>query len=585
MLVLAVYLLQNKDCTDSDVFSYQKMGLNMQNYNLLDRFIQALSATENTVGSAQEAFYEIAPAYSITRITLDMNIPETRQSPTGEVRHLSVYEGEISDDTEAEIVWLEESYRTFENGIITAKVYAPISTNWSPEDRQILLSIMKVFLIHIGRCRLVELVQRSVLTQYLTGLPNSGGFLSFATQKMLAGELKKYNSYYFNLRGFGLINRRYGPEETDNIIVRYSRILLEFTSEDELIGHLGGDNFVALIRKEKTEAFLNLLQKTETFGIKDGAKVPITISAVAGVFDIDDSVKNPGQVIGRSSIACSVARSLSNEPFLFVTKEMSTRVYREKQIEDRFEEGLQQKEFKVYYQPKVNTQTGELVGAEALSRWLCKGEYVYPAEFVPVLERNSYSIGLDIYVMEDVCRTLREWIDHGMEPVPISVNFSRSDLTDDQLADQILKIIHKYDIDLDYIQIEVTETATSKEKSLITDFLHKLKGMHIASSIDDFGTGYSSLGILRDLPVNTIKIDKSFIDAEVLTSRDETILKNIIRMAQELDIEVITEGVERKDQIDLLHKVGCDLVQGFYFDKPLEKAEFEDRLKTKKYEV
>ncbi|WP_026498285.1 GGDEF domain-containing phosphodiesterase [Butyrivibrio sp. WCD2001] len=551
----------------------------------LDKFVQILSGTENTMEACGDAFSLIAPALQISRITLDMNIPETRQTPTGEVRHLTVYSGEMLSDEETEIVWLEESQRTFENGMITARVYAPIETNWSPDERQFILSAIRIFLIHIGRFRLVELVQKSALTQYLTGLPNSGGFLAFATRKVISGEITKYNSYYFNLKGFGLINRRFGADETDNIVRRYARALLEFCEEDEVVGHLGGDNFVALIRKERTGDFLNLLQKTTVYGIRDGEQVPVTISAVAGVYDIDDSLKNPGQILGRSSIALSVARSLSNEPFLFVTKEMSTRVYREKQIEDRFEDGLLNNEFKVYYQPKVDTRTHTLIGAEALSRWLCKGEYVYPAEFVPVLERNSFSIGLDIYVIEEVCRTIRKWLDEGLDPVPVSVNFSRSDLTDERLADQILEIINKYDLDLSYIQIEVTETATSKEKGLITHFLTKLNGMNIASSIDDFGTGYSSLGILRDLPVSTIKIDKSFIDNEVLTRRDEIVLKNIIQMAKELDIEVITEGVERPDQIEFLQRVGCDLVQGFFYDRPLTREEFEYRLRNKTYNI
>ena len=557
----------------------------MDKTQILDKFIQLLSDSEDTLRAAGQAFSLIGPSLNISQIILDLNIPETRQTPTGEVRHLTVYLGEMASDEVTEIVWLEESTRTFENGVITAHVYAPIETNWSSDERQLLQSAVKIFLIHMNRYRLIELVQKSSMTQYLTGLPNSGGFIAFATKKMFAGEIKNYNSYYFNLKGFGLINRRFGSEETDNIIRRYARTLLEFCKEDETIGHLGGDNVVALIRKERTGDFLKLLEKTEVFGIRDGERLPVHISAVAGVYDIDDSLKAPGQIIGRSSIACSVARSLANEPFLFVTKEMSTRVYREKQIEDRFEDGLSNNEFKIFYQPKVDTKSHTLVGAEALSRWFCRGEFVYPAEFVPILEKNSYSIGLDIYVMEDVCKTIRHWIDKGIEPVPVSVNFSRSDLAEEHLADQILEITKKYNVDLKYIQIEVTETATQKEKGLIADFLNKLNGMHIASSIDDFGTGYSSLGILRDLPVSTIKIDKSFIDNDTLTKRDEIVLKNIIQMAKELDIEVITEGVERQDQIEFLQNVGCDLVQGFYYDKPLSLEEFEERLKNKNYVV
>ncbi len=557
----------------------------MNDFEALNRFVQLLSNTNAPLEVSQTIFKEVGNMFGISRITIDLNIPATRQTPSGEVDHVTVYSGDMPSDNMAEIVWLEESTRTIENGIITIKVYAPIETNWESDERQYLLSLLRIFLTHVNKYRLQELVQKSAMTQYLTGLPNSGGFISFATRKMITGELKRYNSYYFNLKGFGLINRRFGPEETDNIIIRYTRVLMEFASDDEIIGHLGGDNFVALIYKEKTEAFLNLLQQTEVYGIKDGSKIPVSISAVAGVFDIDDSIKAPGQVIGRASIACSVARATSSAPFLFVTEEMSTRVFREKQIEDSFKEGLSKNEFKVFYQPKVNTRTNTLVGAEALSRWLFKNEFVYPAEFVPILERNSYSIGLDIYVIEDVCKTIREWLDKGLEPVPISVNFSRSDLTDKNLAHQIQAIINKYKLDLKYIQIEVTETATSKEKGLITNFLNDLKGMNIASSIDDFGTGYSSLGILRDLPVSTIKIDKSFIDNDALTDRDEILLRNIIHMADELDIEVITEGVERRDQIEFLQNVGCDIVQGFYYDMPIEKKEFEKRLKDKVYHV
>ena len=549
----------------------------------LDQFINALSKSDNTMEVSQQAFEFVAIPLGVSHITVDLNIPETRQTPQSEVRHVCVYVNELDGETETEIMWLEESHRTFENGLITAKVFAGIDTNWSQEERQLLLSAIRVFLIHIGRYHLVDLVQKSAMTQYLTGLPNSGGYLSIVTQKMIAGELTNYNSYYFNLRGFGLVNRKFGPEETDNILRRYARTLLEFKLDDEIIGHLGGDNFVALIRKERTEDFLELLKKTTLYGIKDGHEIPVSLNAVAGVYNIDDSIKNPGQVISRSSIACSVARSISSESFLFVTKEMSSKVYREKQIEDSFENSLSNNEFQVYYQPKVDTTTNTVVGAEALSRWFCKGEYVYPTEFIPVLERNSYSIGLDIFVIEEVCRTIRSWIDKGLDPVPVSVNFSRSDLTDDHLADQILEKIKKYDLDLSYIQIEVTETATSKDRGLITDFLNKLKGMDIASSIDDFGTGYSSLGILRDLPVNTIKIDKSFIEDENLNKRDEILLRNIIRMANELDIEVITEGVERTDQIELLKNVGCHLVQGFYYDKPMRKEAFEARLADKVY--
>jgi EAL domain-containing protein (putative c-di-GMP-specific phosphodiesterase class I) len=318
--------------------------------------------------------------------------------------------------------------------------------------------------------------------------------------------------------------------------------------------------------------------------VKNGKRDEFNVAAVSGVYAIDESMTSPGQAISRAVMACNYAKNVANKPYVFVNKAMSTRIYRQKQIEDRYEEALANDEFRIYLQPKVDTETMKIVGAESLARWFCNGIVLYPTEFVPILEQEGMVASLDLYVLKKTCEYIRGWLDSGITPVKVSVNFSRRDLSYKNLAKEITSIIDSYNIDRKYIEIEVTETASEDERIMMTNFLSKLKDEKISTAIDDFGTGYSSLSTLRDFPVSVIKIDRSFINNEELNTSDEIVLKNIINMARELGIDVVTEGVERPDQTQLLKSVGCHVVQGFLYDNPMPKKDFEKRLIKGTYE-
>ena len=466
---------------------------------------------------------------------------------------------------------------------ITYNIYLRDSKSWNEEEYKSFAIIMDILIIHVERFLLGKIVQDSALTQYLTGLPNSGGFISHATRLMETKEIMNYDSFYFNLKSYGLISRRYGIAEGDEIMKRYASKLREFCKDDEIIAHFGGDNYTALIKKDRTKKFLKFLEAVPVYGEKNGKKDEFNISAVAGVYAVDESLKEPGQLISRAVMACNYAKNVANKPYVFVNKAMSTRIYRQKQIEDRYEEALLNDEFRIYLQPKVDITTGAIVGAESLARWFCNGVVLYPTEFVPILEQEGMVASLDLYVLRKSCEFIKKWIEKGIEPVQISVNFSRRDLNYKHLAREIVQIIDNSGIDRKLIQIEVTETASEDERLLMTAFLKALKDKGVETAIDDFGTGYSSLSNLRDFPVSMIKIDRSFIDNETANTNDEIVLKNIINMARELGIEVLTEGVERPDQIELLKTVGCRYVQGFLFDNPMPDVEFEKRLIKKVY--
>ena len=230
-----------------------------------------------------------------------------------------------------------------------------------------------------------------------------------------------------------------------------------------------------------------------------------------------------------------------------------------------------------------------LCGCEALSRWYAQ-RLITPAEFIPILEQEGTIKNLDFYVLETVCRNIREWIDKGIEPVLISTNFSKLHLSDDHFEEHIISTLKKYDVPSKYLELELTELSDYQYFERLVSFVNKMKDEGFKISIDDFGTGYSSMSLVRNLNPDVIKLDKSLIDNvaagdDKKARTDRIISRSIIKMAQELGIKVIAEGVETKEQAEFLLKNDCFMAQGWLFDKALDHDEFEKRLVTRKYEI
>lgn len=539
-----------------------------------ENFIRILSEEDVTPDIAPSALADVAKEYGLRSIVAVVSAGKNSKE-AGQPDTVIPLFGPVPDNESPSYLFKN---KTAGDRVITYNVYLQKDRSLKDDEYGSFAIIMKVLTFHMERFILTNVVRKSALTQYLTGLPNSGGFIAFINSMYEAGKIMEYDSFYFNLKSFGLFSRRYGISEGDELMKRYANALKGFCNDDEIVAHLGGDNFTALIKKERTKDFLKFLSAVPVYAIKNEKREDFTISAVAGVYAIDESMNNPGQVISRAAMACSYAKNVANKPYVFVNKAMSTKIYRQKQIEDRYEEALANDEFRIYLQPKVDITTGKIVGAESLARWFCQGIVLYPTEFVPILEQEGMVASLDLYVLKKTCEYIREWIDRGITPVQVSVNFSRRDLGYKNLAKEIIEIIDNYKIDRKYIEIEVTETSSEDERVLMTGFLSKLREMDVATAIDDFGTGYSSLSTLRDFPVSVIKIDRSFISSENINPNDEIVLRNIVSMAKQLGIDVITEGVERPDQTELLKNVGCNVAQGFLYDNPMPKDDFEKRL-------
>ena len=426
-------------------------------------------------------------------------------------------------------------------------------------------------------------VQKAAETDIMTGLPNAAGFRTFVNRIRAAGALTSYNAFYINLKSFGLINKKYGKQEADNIIVRFAELLSSYTGDNECAGRMSGDAFILMVQKEKTDSVLKLTSGVNIRATVDGQEEMTTLQAVAGCLDIDDDEIDSEGILGRCSTALNVARYEKHVPYLFSTPEMHSKAIRQKQILSVFADSLEKGEFRPFYQPKVNTKTKTLAGAEALVRWVRDGMTIAPGEFIPVLETGDSICVLDFHIFEQVCRDIRQWIDAGIEPVRISTNFSRRNLADPEFSEKIKRILTAYDVPKCYIEVEVTETISEEENDRLSKFILDMHESEIVMAIDDFGTGYSSLNLLRDLSADVLKLDKSFIDGHTDTRRDSVVVSNVAKMADELDMSVITEGVEKWEQVEFLKSVNINMVQGYLFDKPLPKEAFEQRLKNKVY--
>lgn len=416
----------------------------------------------------------------------------------------------------------------------------------------------------------------------VTRLYNGYGFVLKIEEKIAKNEISKYNAFYIDIARMGLVNRKYGNLAGNEIILNYSKILKSSLEEGEVLGRLGGNFFVALVRKDNTDKFLDLLAGTDVpFRNAEGEK-SIKVSSVVGAYEIPDGKLDGDQIMANISMAVSIAKNVKKKPVVFLTKEIMQEFTEDRQLQQMLPMYMKNGEFKAYYQPKVNQHTNTLCGAEALSRWEHEGEVLSPFRFIPLMEQNDFICKFDMYMLECVCADLKKWIDEGLTPPVISVNFSRRNLGNTNLADDIYNIVKKYNIPPSLIQIEVTETVDEYPLSTLRDVVIELEKRGMTTAIDDFGTGSSSIKLLMEVPFDVLKIDKSFIDS--ITNKNRTFISYIIGMAQTMGAKVITEGVETHEQLEVLAELGCYEVQGYYFDKPLSRDVFEERLKNPKYE-
>lgn len=453
--------------------------------------------------------------------------------------------------------------------------------DWSDEEFQQIEAFEKLIYMFCDRSYASTIAKDlSMLDNDLMVYPLTF-FLATVKNLIRQGRIGEFGGVYFNLRHFSSINDRFGRDCATNIMRLFIHGIQEKILYEECICRVGGDNFVVLFKKDNLNIIKNYLSGMPiTFNDVDET---VTVTTTAGYYMIPEATESATDVMDRISTAYQLAKSVYKRPFLFYDDEIMQHQTHVKEIEMMFPSAIENEEFKVFYQPKTQLNNYQLAGAEALCRWFRNGKVISPGEFIPVLEGSKAICTLDFYMLDHVCRDIRRWLDEGREAVKVSVNLSRLHLGDEDLLESILRIIDKYKVPHHFIEIELTETTTDVDYKELKKIVYGLREQDISTSVDDFGVGYSSLNLIREMPWNVLKIDKSFLPTQEEEDNDPSkvkMLRHIITMSQDLGLECIVEGVETAEQVKLLKDCKCYLAQGFYFDRPLPVKEFEQKLES-----
>lgn len=392
----------------------------------------------------------------------------------------------------------------------------------------------------------------------------------------------QYALIYTNIEKFKVLNEQFGKNSCDDILRSIDYGITLGLEKDECMGRLFADNFCILVKYTNEDELVKRLDKWHKASIdyiesKGANWLPLIIEF--GVFVIgNDTIPIPNMV-DRAKLALteSTHEIMGKVRYAIYDEQVRSLLFREKKLEDMMEESLKNNEFQVYLQPKYCTQTETIGGAEALVRWISKTEgMMFPDEFIPLFEKNGFIIQLDFWVFEEVCKHVRKWIDMGLEPVKISVNCSRIHLKNANFIERYRLIAGKYNIPHQVIEIELTENTVFGDVEFLSKIIDAIHEAGFGCSMDDFGSGYSSLNLIKDIPVDTLKLDKIFFrSGSKDIERTESVVGSIITMSKALNMETVAEGVEEQIQVDMLKRLNCDYLQGYFYAKPMPISQFE----------
>ena len=429
-----------------------------------------------------------------------------------------------------------------------------------------------------GIIRLRETAAMINMIQYdrLTGLYSKQYFYQQAGEVLLRNPDQQYDIICSDIENFKLINDVFGVKAGDRLLRGIGNAYAERLKGIGICGRLNSDQFACLLkhRDDYTDDMF-----IEASILTNGLLDIHNIVMKWGIYNVEDRSVSIEQICDRALLAARSIKGQYGKYFAIYDDTLRNQLLREQAITDSMESALSQNQFLVYLQPKYRIKDEVLVGAEALVRWNHPvWGFLSPAEFIPLFEKNGFITRLDRFVWEKACAVLHDWDERGYYPMSVSVNVSRADIYNEDLADTLVKIIEKYDLDPSRLHLEITESAYTENPKQIIDTVTTLRELGFVIEMDDFGSGYSSLNMLNDMPIDILKLDMKFIRSEMAKPKSQGILQFIINLARWMNLSVVAEGVETKAQLLRLTEIGCDYVQGYYFAKPMPCQEFEGLL-------
>lgn len=466
-------------------------------------------------------------------------------------------------------------------------------------DDTIAKELLKLIGISIGLCLVINLLiigmtiyidisnqkknQKLYKMAYIdsvTLLGNDAYFKENGTIYLQNNTSKSKYILTIDINKFKALNNIYGYGFCSEILKEFGQKLAQIMPPDNITCRISNDIFSSIFSYEQN--INHLLEKVlEELSIIKIGDIHIPINLNIGAYKIHLRDRDIHKLLDKSYLARAKIKGQYHSHYYLFDEKLENQLLEEQEIESCMEQALEKKEFKVIYQPKTATSNEKMVGAEALVRWYKEGEIIPPNKFIPLFEKNKFIIKLDLYIFEQVCIDLSQWREKYQYMPTISVNISKEHFINENFINEYVKICNQYNIETNCIDLEITESATIDSNIDVLKVFRNIKEQGFIVSIDDFGTGYSSLSILQNMPIDIIKIDKIFVDKADL-STNKNIINYILLIAKSLGVKTIVEGVETKEQMEFIKSIQADMIQGYYYSKPLPKDDFEKYFKKNK---
>lgn len=414
---------------------------------------------------------------------------------------------------------------------------------------------------------------------YIDELTGGKSFTKFKleAEKLVKSSSEQYAIVDIDVDRFKFINDIFGYEEGNNVIRFIWKEIDKMMEKGETFAHYSADQFVLLLKIKDMDSLTERLEDLalRTSGRKMSKEKNYDIVLSMGIYKINKDNSRIDTAIDRATLTKKSIKGKHHKLYAIYDEKMRQKILRDQEIENMMENALNKEEFKVFYQPKYDSISCELTGAEALVRWYNEKEgMIYPNEFIPVFENNGFITELDKYMFEHVCADIKKWLEEGYDVVPVSVNLSQLQLYNTNFIQEYKDIVEKYEIPPEYVQLELTETTLFSKVATLNSIIDNLHSIGFKILMDDFGTGYSSLNMLKNVKVDILKLDKSFVD-DIGESKGNVVVSTIVSLGQLLDMKIIAEGVETKEQFEFLRDIFCDEIQGYYFSKPIPEDEYK----------
>lgn len=420
---------------------------------------------------------------------------------------------------------------------------------------------------------LEDIPEDDIMHQVLNGISKLYHFRR-NVNNLLFSSSKEIGFIQFDIRKFKIINDLYGEKFGDEILDFIINQLQECCEKDQFFVNLRSDVFMVATEYNTEEELVDFINKLDA-KINNFKNVKLQLSY--GVYTIEDRKMELRQMEDRAAMARKAAKNSIITNIVFYKEQFKESLYNRKFIEENMQAAISERQFMMYLQPKYSITKNEIIGAEALIRWYHPERgMIYPDQFIPIIEENGFIKKVDYYIWAEACRFIKKCEKEGIKPCPISVNVSRIHLRDNECIQVLADMIKSNGIQKSLLELEITETADDQQISVKA---LQLKEEGFTLLMDDFGSGYSSLNILLETPFDVIKLDKKFIENMMLSNKGRLILEQVVLMANKLELGLLAEGVETKEQVELLQSIGCDQVQGYYYAKPMPEKEFFSLLK------